>query len=808
MILIKKVRMVAILSLMGLALAACDTADERSQAHLEKGLELVASDQPEKAMLEFRNALKLNQEAVEPRFEIAKLMLAKQDFQGALGNFMRVVESDPEHLEARANLARIYVYGQRWEDAGRHIDAALDADPKNAEVRALKATVEYRSGDKAEALEIARSVLSDEPDNGPAAVVLIGDRITEKDFPGALGLIEEALTHNPDDQGINFLKLSALEQMGDIEAVGGHLKDMNRIFPQNRNIAQSLVQWHLIQKDEAGAEAALREIFERFPENHDNGLNIVRFLRETKGVDVARAEMLRLSEGEAHKPAFTRALAAFDYQNGQTEQAIGILEATLNDMEAGAEKLITQTALANFLRIEGRDDEAKELLEAVIEADAENVDALKIRANYAIDEDRPQEAIQDLRTALGASPQDSNILTLLASAHERNGSRGLAQERLALAVQVSDNAPDTSIRYARFLLRDSKLDVAVNVLTDALSRAQRNPQLIMELARLRLRQEDWSGARELAVQLQGLGTKESLNAARAIEASVLGGQEDFAGTIALIEEMRDAAGSLSAGLPALVDTHLRAGNPEKAREEIQRVLDQEPEDLRANLTMAQLETRLGNLDEAIDIFNAMIKAYPQQAASYIGLSTLLRRSERLEEANEVVLAGIEKTLNPGRLMFDRASYLEIIGDVNGAIEIYEELYVANNTSEVLANNLASLLSEHRSDPESQERAFAVAKRLRSSEVPAFQDTYGWLLYKRGEYERAIISLTKAAEGGNGQDGLANHPLVQYHLGMTYLKLERRADAKKHLTRALELGDGDLTRFPQLADVSEQLKKIP
>ncbi len=806
-LLLGKARLILTFCALAFALAACDTADERSEAHYQKGLEFVTSGQTEKAMLEFRNALKLNQEAVEPRFEVAKLMLARQDFQGALGNFLRVVEIEPTHLQARANLARIYVFGQHWEDATRHIDAALEAAPTDPEIRALKSTIEYRNGDKERALEMARAVLVDDPSNGPAAVVLIGDRINEKDYPAALGLIDETLTHTPDDQGINFLKLAALEQMGDTEAVGAHLKNMTVLFPKNRRIAQSLVQWHLSKKDEAGAETALREIYERFPEDPENALNVVRFLRQTKGIDVARAEMLRLSQGETHKPAFVRALASFDYQNGQTAQAVELLESALVDMESGAEKLTTQTALANFLRVEGRDDEAKGLLENVIAADEENVDALKIRAGYAIDEDRPQDAIQDLRTALGASPQDANILTLLASAHERNGSRGLAQERLALAVQVSDNAPETSIRYARFLLRDNKLDVAANVLTDALTRAPRNMELIVELARLRLRQEDWSGASQLSQRLKAMDSPEAQNAARAIEASVLGGQEDFEGTIALIEEMREGATSLSSGLPALVATHMRAGNPEQARVEIDKVLAQEPGDLRANLTLAQFLVQQGDADEALPIFDAMIEAYPQQAASYIGLSSLLRRLGKEEEANEVVLAGIEKSANPGRLMFDRASYLETSGNIDGAIEIYEQLYDANNTSEVLANNLASLLSEHRQDPDSQDRAFAVAKRLRASDVPAFQDTYGWLLYKRGEYERALVSLTKAAEGSKGQSGLANHPLVQYHLGMTYLKLERRDDAKTHLSRALELAGEDLLRYPQLADAKEQLSKL-
>jgi len=790
---LKKARTLVTLCCLGLAVAACDTADERSAAHYEKGLELVASGDTTKAMLEFRNSLKLSQDYAEPRFEMAKLLLDQQDFKGALGNFLRVAELKPEHLETRVNLARIFVFAQQWDDANRHITAALGFAPENTEARALSATIEYRQGNKEKALEIAQQVLVDEPSNGPAAVVLIGHEINTKNFSEALSLTDEALKQNPNDQGINYLKLATLEQMGDTQAVGTHLQSMTEIFPTNRNIAQSMVQWHMSQKDEAGAEAALRDIYARFPEDHEAALNVVRFLRQSKGIDVARVEMERLAKGDLHRPAFARALASFDFQNGQTKLAIENLEGALGSIEDEAEKRMTQTTLANLLRVEGRDDEAKELIESVITGDAENVDALKLRASYAIDEDRPQDAIQDLRAALGASPQDSNILALLATAHERNGSRGLAQERLALAVQVSKSAPEISMRYAQFLLRGNKPDVAATVLTESLTSNPRNEQLLMQLARLRLRLEDWTGARQLAGQLDAIGTEHSKNMANAIEASVRGGQEDFAGTIALIEEMRDGASSLSTGLPALVQTHLRADNPDAARAAIDDVLAQEPDDLRANLTLGQFEAQRGNLEQAETAFRRMMGLYPEQAAPYLGLAAVLRQDVRPDEAAAVVKTGVETARNPGRLMFDRASYLEVQGDIDGALELYDTLYEANNTSEVIANNFASLLSEHRSDPESQEKAFAIAKRLRTSEIPAFQDTYGWLLYKRGEYERAIV--------------FGEHPLIQYHLGMTLAALERVADAKTHLTRAIELGTSNGDQYPQLAEARKKLSEL-
>ena len=138
--------------------------------------------------------------------------------------------------------------------------------------------------------------------------------------------------------------------------------------------------------------------------------------------------------------------------------------------------------------------------------------------------------------------------------------------------------------------------------------------------------------------------------------------------------------------------------------------------------------------------------------------------------------------------------MEQDGDIDGAIDIYEKLYGQNSNNAVIANNLASMLSTYRDDPESLRRAATISRRLRGTTVPAFQDTYGWIAYRRGDLEEAISYLEPAAEA------LVSNPLVQYHLGMTYAALERTEEAKEKLTRALEIaGDSPLPQFQTARD---------
>ena len=80
-------------------------------------------------------------------------------------------------------------------------------------------------------------------------------------------------------------------------------------------------------------------------------------------------------------------------------------------------------------------------------------------------------------------------------------------------------------------------------------------------------------------------------------------------------------------------------------------------------------------------------------------------------------------------------------------------------------------------------------------MPAFQDTYGWLVFRRGEAEEALPYLESAAAE------LSQDPIVQFHLGQTYAALERDEDAIAQYRRVLEFAGEDDPR-PQIAIARE------
>ena len=116
------------------------------------------------------------------------------------------------------------------------------------------------------------------------------------------------------------------------------------------------------------------------------------------------------------------------------------------------------------------------------------------------------------------------------------------------------------------------------------------------------------------------------------------------------------------------------------------------------------------------------------------------------------------------------------------MDLVQKMLKEQPNADVLANNLAALLTEHRTDQASWERAYELAQRFDRSDVPYFKDTLGWASYKVGKHQQATSLLRSAA------DQLPNVPVVRYHLGMNYLALADKEAARRELTRALEVAD--------------------
>ena len=335
----------------------------------------------------------------------------------------------------------------------------------------------------------------------------------------------------------------------------------------------------------------------------------------------------------------------------------------------------------------------------MLAADRDHVGALKLRAKLALDADRPEAAVQDMRTALAQAPHDAEALTVMALAYERQGARELAGEQLARAVEASDRAPAESLRYAGFLMQDDRTGPAEAVLVDALRRAPEDPELLGMLGEIHLARRDFARAGQVAALLAASKDPAAQAHGGRLEAARLAGEGRTEETLALLEEL---AGDGDAGaMAALVRARVEAGDAAGARAWL---------DGRAGRTIPA--TRRRGCCSPGSTPPAATRPPPRPATgrssptrrtsppAHRAWAGLLAGTGRGAEAAATLDAGLAANPGDADLMFARAGLAEAAGDREGAIALYEALYARDTGAPVVANNLASLLATTRGDPES------------------------------------------------------------------------------------------------------------
>jgi len=787
-----------------LALSGCESSEDRAERYYKSGMQLLADGDTDRAMVEFRNVFKYDGFHKEARQTYADTLMAKGDVGEAYGQYLRLIEQHPDTPEVRRTLAEIAIGRGDWTEAERHGRAAMTLAPDDPAVQSIGAALDYRAAllakdpeATARAIEATKSVLDRAPENQVALRVMIDHLGSGPDPLAALPVLDRAIAQNPASLEFQVLKFRLLAQANDIEGTGTQLRAMYELFPENQQVRAALIGWYLTQGDLDGAEAFLRKLAGPPGTDTDGNIAVVQFLQRTRNAEAASAELdalIAASADSASTDLYRALRATLDFEGGRQDQAIAAVEEIVKAAPASDQIRKIKITLAQMLSATGNAVGARARVEEILAEDATNVEALKMRAAWLVEEDKPGDAIVDLRAALDQTPRDATILTLMAHAHERDGSPELAGERLALAVEASGSAPDEALRYARFLIRDGRTDPAIAVLVDANRSSPGNLAILSSLAELYLGASDWARAQDMADLLRAIGAPEADAAAQRVQAALLLGQNRTDDGIAFLQGLVSEGNSDATTVAMILQTQLRAGKTAEARAYLDDQIARAPDNPQLQLLSASLYAVSGDTAAAETIFRSLTEQTPTAEAPVRMLYGLLSGQGRTEDATAVLDAALTARPTSGTLRWIKAGELERAGDIDGAIAVYEALYAEDSNNPVIANNLASLITAHRDDAESLERGFVIARRLRGLDVPAFQDTYGWISYRRGDLAEALANLEPAAVG------LPNDPLVQYHLGMTYAGLKRPEEAAVALRRALVLaGDSPLPQFQTARD---------
>ena len=376
------------------------------------------------------------------------------------------------------------------------------------------------------------------------------------------------------------------------------------------------------------------------------------------------------------------------------------------------------------------------------------------------------------------SPPPIGRQLLAAMADERRGAMDRAEREYADAVRMSNDDPAVGLSYAQFLARRGKLDEAGKFLTELQTRRPDNAGVLAALAQLALTRRDWAAAQKTAKAIRDIGDPQDI--AYQIEGAALIGQGKVDDAIAVYQKAVTAAPSAAQPMALLVSALVHAKKADRAMTVLQSALKANPNDGAAYVLMGTIQRATGKPDEARRSFKLAIDKQPENAAGYLATAQLDIDESKIDDAIAVVQAGLRRQPKNMMLHMALSGALERAGRYEAAIAEYEKMLKMQPGSLIAVNNLASLLSDRRTDKPSLERAQKLAAVLRGSQVPQFMDTLGWVSYRNGNYKVAVPLLTKAAAA------LPDHVMVRYHLGMAFLATRQAAQAEEQLKAALAL----------------------
>jgi Tfp pilus assembly protein PilF len=392
-------------------------------------------------------------------------------------------------------------------------------------------------------------------------------------------------------------------------------------------------------------------------------------------------------------------------------------------------------------------------------------------------QDHFEAAINTLRTALNDQPQSSELMMLLGAAYEGNGAIELAEKQYSDALRVSNFSPSVGLSYLSFLRRRGAEDRAENLLTQLAERWPQNIEILSKLAEVKLVKKDWAGAQALAEKIKILPG--GITTADELLGSVLIEQDKVSQGIDLLQKAYAATPSATAPMLTLVRAYVRTKQPDKATALLQNLLQKDPANAEAYVLLGNIQAANNSSQQAIDSFRKAIEKQPSDIAGYRALAGFYLSQDNIPLAQQVIRQGLDHQPDSFDLHLLWASTLERQGDYDGAIHEYETMLPKNPGSLILANNLASVLANHKTDKASLERAKSLAVMLQKSPVPQFKDTLGWVDYQNGDYKNAVPLLEQASVA------MPNQADFHYHLGMSYIAVAELDKASEQLNIAMK-----------------------
>jgi tetratricopeptide (TPR) repeat protein len=786
---------ISVLSLTLLSAAGCGGAASREAKHLKKGEDFLASGDLEKARIEFQNALQIAPKDVAARFDMGVVDEKLNNPREAAQFYQGTIDIDPHHVGARTNLGRLYLLSGAPSRALEFIGPALEAHPDDAELLSIRAAARLQQKDLSGALADAERAVQLAPTSENAAAVLAGIYTSTGASDKALKLLEQSVQKIPGTVELRLVLAQLYSQQNRPAETEALLLKLVELKPKEKAHRLRLAQYYARLDQTDKSENTLRVGVKALPEERDLKLALIDFLAARRSRDAAEKELKQMVAVAPGDYELKFALARFYESGHQPALAETIYQGVIDREKLNAAGLSARNRLAVLRAQRGDTAGALALANEVLATSPRDDDALLMRGNIALAKQDPRSAIADLRAVLRDQPNAIGVLRILARAHLANGEPAVAEETMRHAVEANPKDGVLRLDFAELLVQMGKPEQSKAILAELVKEQPDNVSALDQQFRVGLATNDLVTAKAAA---EGIVATQPKGATGYLyEGMIAELEKRTEDALRLYTQAADARPDVLEPVQAEMRLLVATKRVDEAFKRANDLSARYPKNPMGPEAKGELLLGEGRNAEAQSAFSEAIARAPKWWLPYRGVAMVQRAANNPEGAIDTLRKAQSVVEKSEQIGIELAGLLEAIGRADEAISEYGEIIKRNPQSEFAVNNLAMLLVTYKKDRASLDQAKALSARFENSVNPSFMDTYGWVLYKRGETAASVLVLQRVVAK------LPNEAIARYHLGMAQSQLGSNSEARDNLTRAVNSG----TKFTGLDEARAMLDKI-
>ncbi len=789
----KTLKYVLVLLVSFCGLTACGSPADSAARFIESGKELLAENKPEKARIEFKNAIQVDPKVAEPYYQLALLDEKAKNWKSMYANLLRVEQLNPLHHEATVKLGQMYLLSGNNEFAMERADKVLSVEPENTLAWILKSSIELKKENYNLAMEHIERALQIEPSNieGISLKAILLNK--QGNVEQALALLTETIKKEPDQLALKMIKLSILEEQKDYSSMESMYQELMALPDTEAWVFVSLAKLYNMQGKYLEAKEVLEKFVKAQPANVEAKQLLVSLVERN---DPEQA--LSILKGYIEEDP-----TAFDLRFKMVGLLIsqGKIDAAKTDLEAISQQADdiesankASVMLANFDMQQDDREAANKKLDEVFLKNPEHEAALLLKARIEVINGDIDSAVTRLRIVLRNNPESEQALVLLAQAYMNSGSVELAEDSFRQALAVNPGNTVAALSVAKGLMESNDLNRTESVLMEALSKTPNNDPILQTLAQVRLLKKDWQGTQSIVDTLEK--SQKNSVVASFLSARISQGQERYGDAIEEYKAVLQERPNMGRAIQGLAYCSVQLGQEEELLSYLGEFTANNPRQFTAYLVQSNIYAKDKAWEQAVAVLDKGLAVEEKWIGGYSAQATLYLQQKQFNKAINTYMEGLKVAPENNALAMQLASLYEQQKEFNKAKELYEQVVERDATIEPAINNLASLLTDQFRSEENLKKAEDISARFENATEPYYLDTYGWVKVQLGLLDEAQHALEVATLSA------PNVAVFNYHLGYLYQLQNKPLKAAEYLKKAKELADeqGD-------AKMSEQVSAL-